>query len=104
MTESMLVNEVMRELGRTGAIFRCNAGTYFTKSGQRVSGLPKGFSDVLYIGQDGIACFIECKVKPNKPSPEQTDFIAKMQSLKCRAGIAYSIDDALKICEIGATP
>ena len=93
----------MRELGRHGQIFRTNAGQFYTKSGQRVGGLPKGFSDVLYIGQDGIACFVEVKMPGNKPTPEQVQFIERMQSLGARAGIAYSVEQAAEICRIGAT-
>jgi len=88
----------MQELGKSGAVFRCNAGTFYTRSGQRVSGLPAGFSDILYVGSDGVACFIETKIAPNKPSPEQSAFIEKMQKLGCRAGVAFSVNDALKIC------
>jgi len=98
MSESNLVNEIMREVGKFGAIFRTNAGTYYTKTGQRVSGLPKGFSDVLFIGNDGIACFIECKLPGNKPTPEQDSFIERMKSLGARAGIAHSVADAANIC------
>ena len=100
MNESRLLYEIMQELGRYGAIFRTNTGSFFTKSGARVSGLPKGFSDVLFIGSDGIACFVEVKAQGNKASPEQIQFIERMKSLGARAGIAYSVTDAVKICEI----
>jgi len=100
MSESQLVYSVMQELGKHGAVFRTNAGRFYTRSGQAISGLPKGFTDVLFIGPDGIACFIECKLKSNKPSPEQVEFIERMQSLGARAGIAYDVDDAIIICDI----
>ena len=103
MTESKLVYETMQELGRFGAVFRTNAGRFYTKSGQSVSGLPKGFSDILFIGNDGIANFIECKTKPNKPTDEQVEFIEKMRRLGCRAGVAYSVNDAVEICKIERT-
>ena len=101
MTENRLLYEIMQEIGKHGAVYRCNAGQYYSKSGQRVSGLPKGFSDILFIGGGGVACFIEAKVRPNKPTPEQVAFIEKMQSLGCRAGVAYSVADALEICGVG---
>ena len=100
MNESQLVYQIMQELGRHGAIFRCNAGRFYTKSGQAVSGLPKGFSDVLFVGSDGIACFIEVKAQGNKASPEQAQFIERMKSLGARAGVAYSVTDAVEICAI----
>jgi len=96
--ESQLVCDVMSELGKHGAIFRTNAGQYYTKTGQRVSGLPKGFSDVLFIRNDGVACFIECKTEGNTASEEQERFIEKMQALGARAGIAYNTEDAMRIC------
>jgi len=100
MRESRLIYDVMQELGKHGAVYRCNAGQYYTKSGQRVSGLPKGFADCMLVLPGGTACFVECKVKPNKPTPEQLAFIGKMQGLGCRAGVAYSVADALEICGI----
>jgi hypothetical protein len=96
--ESRLVYDVMQNLGVYGAVFRTNAGSYYTRDGQRVSGLPKGFPDVLFIRPDGQACFVETKVKPNKATPEQSVFIDKMIALGCRAGVAYTVDEAMEIC------
>lgn len=99
--ESRLVYTIMQELGRHGAIFRTNSGQFYTKSGQRVSGLPRGFSDILFIRKDGTPCFIECKIKGNKPSEEQILFIEKMKSLNCIAGVCCSTDEAMRLCGIG---
>jgi hypothetical protein len=97
--ESRLVYEIMQEVGKYGAIYRTNAGPHYTKDGQRVSGLPKGFSDIMFIRPyGGQACFIEAKVKPNKATPEQSAFIEKMISMGCRAGVAYSVEEAMEIC------
>jgi len=98
LTESQLVYQVMRELGRYGAVFRTNAGRYYTKSGAHVSGLPKGFTDILFFRPDGQACFIECKLPGGKPTPEQAAFIARMQSYGSLAGVAYNVNEALAIC------
>ena len=100
MNESRLVYQIMQELGKHGAVFRTNAGHYFTKSGHRVSGLPKGFSDLLFIGPGGNVCFIECKIQGNKASPEQTQFIERMKTLGARAGIAHTVAEAAQICEL----
>jgi len=100
MSESRLVFEIMQELGKHGAVFRTNAGRLYTRSGQAVSGLPKGFTDILFVRPDGQACFIECKIKNNKASPEQAAFIDRMKSLGARAGIARSVSDASQICGI----
>lgn len=54
MIESRLIYDCMQTLGRFGAVYRCNAGQFYTRSGQRVSGLPRGFADLLFVGNDGI--------------------------------------------------
>ena len=94
MNESKLIYSCMQELGQHGAVFRTNSGQFFSRSGQRISGLPKGFSDLLFIGKDGVSCFVECKLPGNKPSPAQIAFLDKMAALGARSGIAYNIDDA----------
>jgi len=99
-SESQLVYEVMQTLGRYDAVFRTKAGQFFTKDGQPVSGLPKGFSDILFIRQDGRACFVKLKIGDNEPSPEQAQFIERMQKLGAIAGTARSVDEARKLCGI----
>lgn len=98
--ESHLIYEIMRELGRHGAVYRTNAGCVRLPNGRTYHGLPKGFSDILFIGPDGIACFVEAKVRPNGPTPEQIAFLDKMHGLGCRAGVAYSVAEAAIICRI----
>ena len=98
--ESDLFYKVMQELGKHGAVYRCNSGNVRLPNGKQFRGMPKGFSDVMLIRPGGKACFVEIKVRPNAPTPEQLVFIEKMQGLGCLAGVAYSIDEALKICEI----
>jgi hypothetical protein len=88
----------MRELGKYGAVYRCNSGSVKLPNGKIFRGMPKGFADVLFIRADGMACFVECKAGAGKPSDEQTRFIARMQSLNARAGIARSADEAMSIC------
>jgi hypothetical protein len=99
-TESRLVFEVMRELGKFGAVFRCNRGSIKLPNGKRFNALPEGFADVMLIRSDGAACFVEVKVKPNKPTDKQTAFINKMRELNCPAGVAYSVAEAAQICGI----
>ena len=104
MNESELLYEVMRELGKHGAVFRTNAGQFYTKGGHLVSGLPKGFSDIMLVLPGGQACFIETKVGSNKAMPEQEQFLKRMQLLGARAGLAYSVHDACVICGVDAPP
>ena len=98
MNESQLVYNVMRELGKHGAVYRCNSGSVKLPNGKRFNGMPKGFSDVMLIRSDGVACFVECKTDKGKLSDEQERFIQRMQCLNARAGVARSIGEAMQIC------
>jgi len=99
-SESRLIFETMQELGKHGTVFRTNSGSIRLASGKVFRGLPKGFSDILFIRSDGKPCFVECKIHPNKPSPEQLDFLNKMQKMQYLCGVAYNVYDALTICQI----
>ena len=98
MSESHLLNAVMREVGKHAAVYRTNSGQFYSRSGQRVSGLPRGFADIMAVLPGGKVAFIECKTEKGKPSPEQLQFISKMQELGAMAGIARSVPDAMQIC------
>ena len=102
MKESRLLYEVIKELGKHGAVFRTNCGSIRLPNGKYFRALPEGFSDLMLIRSDGVACFIECKVKPNKPTDKQIAFIQRMRRLNCRAGVAYSIYETMEICEIAS--
>ena len=62
------------------------------------TGLPKGFSDTFSI-KDGRVVFIEVKGKGDKIRPEQIEFINEMRSCGCRAGVAYTVQEAIDIAE-----
>lgn len=69
-----------------------------------VKGLPKGFPDLFGVilsdkTPDGktVSVFIECKVHPNKPSPEQIGFIDEHRAGGCCAGVCYSVADAWRL-------
>jgi hypothetical protein len=101
MTEHDLQAEIMKELSKHGDVFRINVVGAYTKDGRYIPpSVPKGFSDLLYIKDGGRAGFVEVKVKPNRLTPEQRRFIAHMRERGAMAGAAYSIEDALGICEI----
>lgn len=57
-----------------------------------------GVSDLMYIG-NGYVAWIELKEKPNKPTKEQLQFIEEMKKMGHRAGVAYSIEEALEIAK-----
>ena len=100
VAEADLQNLIRSQLQLSGyAVFRCNVGSVKTDDGRWFStGLPKGFSDLMAV-KNGRIYFIEVKVKPNKPTPEQVEFIESMRDMGCGAGIAYSLEDAENIVE-----
>ena len=99
-TESRLVYEIMQTLGRYGAIFRTNAGNIRLANGRTFHGLPKGFSDLLFIRPDGKAAFLECKVGKNPLSSEQEKFLQRMHDHNCIAGVVRSTEEALELCQV----
>ena len=86
-------------------LYRSNAGTFRSADGKRIiHGLPKGFPDLFGVilkdkSADGIAhsVFIECKIKPNKPSDEQKAFVAEYGDGGCVCGICYTISEACRL-------
>ena len=98
MGESQLVYQIMQEVGKYGVVFLCNSGSIRLPNGKRFSAMPKGFTDIMAVLNGGRVAFIEVKTDRGKPSPEQTQFISKMQGMGAMAGIARSVNDALEIC------
>lgn len=113
MRESVIQNQIRVELSKRGLlVFRTNAGEYW--QGQRVfskeynqpvlinlrkvDGLPKGFSDLLCIGENRTV-FIETKNETGIVRPEQIKFIDRMRSFGHTAGIARSVDEAVRIID-----
>lgn len=102
--EHKLMDDIRCELTRHGAkVFRANVGRLFTADGRMVTtGLPVGFPDLFGTLKGGRSFYIEVKVKPNKPSESQVNFIEILSRVGAAAGVAYSVEEALKICEISA--
>ena len=102
MNETDFMNTVRMHLSQKGfAVFRANVGKVRTPDGRWFdTGLPKGFSD-LFAVKDGKIYFIETKVKPYRPTKDQLDFIETMKTrYGCRAGVAYTIEEAEEICQL----
>ncbi len=114
MTEHELQNRIRVALSQYGLVFRTNAGSfwqgkqswsrefggYVLTALSRVEGLPEGFSDLLFIDAQGCA-FIEVKTKNGRLRDKQKNFLDQMQSMGHRAGVARSIEDAIKIIQGG---
>ena len=116
VSEATIQNRIRCELSSFGAVFRTNAGEFwqgkvvYSKEFHqnvlinmtRVHGLPEGYSDLTFFGNDGKAAFIETKTATGKATPEQLNFIDNMMRRGYSAGIARSTEEALKI--IGGIP
>ena len=78
--------------------FRVNVGKVKLKDGRWFeTGVPKGFCDLFGFRKDGQIFFIEVKNANGKPSEKQVKFIELVKSKGAIAGIARSVDDAMKI-------
>lgn len=97
MREIDIQNSIRKELSQYGIVLRLNNGLFYTKDGRPIqSGLPKGTSDLLFIGQGKIT-FLEVKTSIGKPSTHQIAFVKAMQKLGHRAGIVRSVEEALEL-------
>lgn len=97
ITETDIQNQIRAALSEYGIVLRLNVGVFATQDGRKISsGLPKGTSDLLFIGKKYIA-FIEVKTATGRPTKDQLNFIQAMRKLGHRAGIARSVEDAIKI-------
>ena len=100
INETELMNKIRIELSKRGyAVFRANVGKVRTPDGRWFdTGLPKGFSDLFCI-KDGKIYFLETKVKPNKPTTEQLNFLKVMKNRYGAAGgVVYSVKEAKEVC------
>lgn len=100
MKETDLMNNIRLELTKKGfAVFRANVGRIRMSDGRWFdTGLPKGFSD-LFAVKNGEIFFLEVKVKPYKPTSEQTEFLQIMKErYNARGGVVYSVGDAKRVC------
>lgn len=113
MTEADIQSQIRIALSPHGIVFRTNSGEFWQGEQvyskefkqpvlinlRRVQGLPKGFSDLLFFGFDARPAFIEIKKPKKTQTPEQRHFMELMQSHGYRAGVARSVEDALKIIQ-----
>jgi hypothetical protein len=115
-SEHRIQDEIRLALSQYGIVLRLNSGKAY--GGERVwdsrrnqyilinlrpvALCPKGTADMLFVGDNGKVAFIECKDGKGKASEQQKVFIQMMKNYGYRAGIARSVEDALKI--IGVDP
>lgn len=84
-------------------VFRINTGKVKTADGRWFSsGTPKGYFDCSgFRWKDGKAFFIDFKSAKGKPRPDQIRFHKMLTSHNVIHGLAYSVDDAVKIVDEG---
>lgn len=102
MIESDIMKLAMIELSKRGHIcFRANVGQFFTKDGRPVrTGLPVGFPDTFGARHpDGAFFAVEFKMPGGRLRPQQRDTLNALRARGLRAGVAYSIEDAISIVE-----
>ena len=100
-TEADIQNSIRTALSQRGfCVFRINVGKVKTVDGRWFDcGTPPGYSDLTAI-KNGRIYFIDCKRPGGHIRPEQIHFLDTMRTrYGCRGGIAYSVDDALRIVE-----
>lgn len=93
--EHKFMNEIRLWCGEHDYLcFRCNVGKYLLANGRYMdTGLPVGFPDLLILTNNGQIVFCECKVKPNKPSQEQLNFIKIIRDRGFKALVCYNISE-----------
>ena len=110
-SEHRIQDEIRLALSQYGIVLRLNSGkayggkrifdsrrNQYILTDLRVIALcPKGTADILFIGPDGTVAFIEIKDDKGRIREEQEQFVRLMRSYGHKAGIARSVDDALKI-------
>jgi hypothetical protein len=101
LREHAIQNAIRIAISPYVVIFRVNVGKVKTADGRYFdTGLPKGYSDLSGVRRsDGRAVFIEVKTPSGRVSPEQKNFIEQMKKCHALAGVARSVEDALKIIQ-----
>ena len=98
--ETVLMNKIRIALSEYGVCFRSNVGKVRMHDGRYFdTGLPKGFSDLFGVRNDGRVFFVEVKTPTGHVRKEQKKFIDRMKELNALAGIARSVEDAIDIVE-----
>lgn len=113
MLESKIQNQIRCSLSQHGIVFRTNSGDFWQGKQvyskefkqpvlinlRRIQGLPKGFSDLLFVGPNRNTAFIETKNEVGCLRPDQKNFLERMRSIGYPAGVARSVDEAVKLIE-----
>ena len=99
--ETHLVKACLEYLHLAGVFaWRVNSGAVVlgTGSGKRFVrfGSLNGVSDIIGIVPGGTMLAVECKVRPNKPSPAQEAFLETVREMGGKAIVAYTVEDVIE--------
>lgn len=98
--ESNIMKSIMIALSDNGCVvFRNNIGSYKNEDGRfiRFGVGGNGGSDLIGWTMDGKFLAVETKSPTGKATPEQINFIEKVNASGGVAGIARSVEDALRL-------
>jgi len=100
-SEANIQSDILIALSKAGAIvWRNNTGALQDKTGRLVRyGLCKGSADIIGICPDGRFLAVEVKNSTGRATSDQVRFIEAVRSKGGRAGVARSVEDALRILE-----
>ena len=100
--ESIVMHKISAALSAEGCfVLRTNSGVFYDSNGNRVRvGFP-GLSDLIGFRPDGKFFALEIKTQTGRPTEEQLKFIDFCHRKGIPAGIARSVEDALRILEVG---
>ena len=110
-SEHRIQQEIQIDLSQHGIVLRLNSGKFW--QGKRVwsnefnqyvlinlrpvQGCPEGTPDLLFLGENNNVAFIECKDDKGTTREKQKKFIEIMHRYGIKAGVARSVEDALRI-------
>ena len=99
--ESAIMHQIQAALSSKGCfVLRTNSGVFYDSNGNRVRvGFP-GLSDLIGFRPDGKFFALEIKTETGRPTEEQLKFIDFCHRKGIPAGIARSVEDALRILEV----
>lgn len=99
--ETKLQNKIIVALCENGCVARNHTvGQFYTKYGGLVNIGQHGEADIHgHRIRDGKALYIEVKLPGENPREDQRKFLEAMRNTGALAGVAHSVEEALKIVE-----
>lgn len=100
--ETILQNEIRIELSKLGYIvLRHDVGTFRSLIGNHTVKIGTiGEPDLSVLCPNGKTVWMEVKIKPNKPTKEQLAFIKRATEMGHTAGVVYSVEEAITLCNL----